>query len=216
MDLVTELFGFLCGRGQCFAVDGAALPVCQRCLGLYVGAALTAAWVLVARLWRRGLPPGALLASHVLVLAGAILGGVHVLDFGPLWRLVCGLATGHILLLWLVMGAAHLWRAGRQTVAPPQPWRRIDRAIALAVVVLLVAAGAVSAAGPGRLLLGGHAGPGDGHPGAMLSLWGLWTVLSAVGAAALAIAAVCALASVMWLIRGIWRGRRRGPDEVRP
>lgn len=196
MDLLTAVFGYLCGRGQCFLVDGAALPVCQRCLGLYVGAAVTAVWVVVARLWQRGLPPPAVLAGHVLVLAGAMLGGLHVVDSGPLWRLICGLATGHVLLLWLVAGSAHFWGAGRASPVPPRRWGRGQTVPALAAVILLAVAGAASATVPGLKRLGESTGARAVPTGAPSWAWGFWTILAAVGAAALAAAVVWALVSV--------------------
>ena len=55
MQALTDIFSHFCGQGSCFVVDGAALPVCQRCLGLYVGALLTAVWLAATGIWRRGL-----------------------------------------------------------------------------------------------------------------------------------------------------------------
>jgi hypothetical protein len=56
METAEQIFSFVCGQSRSFIADGAALPVCQRCLGLYLGAALTALWLLGTGIWRRGLP----------------------------------------------------------------------------------------------------------------------------------------------------------------
>jgi uncharacterized membrane protein len=215
MDLLTQLLGYLCGRGRCFVVDGMALPVCQRCLGLYVAAAVTAEWVLVARLWRRGLPPPAVLAGHLLLLAGAILGGVHVLDSGSLWRVICGAATGHVAMLWLAVSAGHLWRAGQVAEAAPRRWRRRDSIPAVVIIILLVAAGAAAATVPALNRLGeGLPAAGDTAVAPWWA-WGywVWTILAAVGAAALGVAGVCVAAAV---VRFAWRACRRRRRSVGP
>ncbi len=54
MDVLTTIFGHLCGQARCFVIDGVPLPVCQRCTGLYIGALLTGAWLLVSGVRRRG------------------------------------------------------------------------------------------------------------------------------------------------------------------
>jgi hypothetical protein len=108
METLTAIFGHLCGQGRPFMIDGAPLPVCQRCLGLYAGAAMTAAWLLASGVWRRGLPDRRTMWVHAAMLMAAMLGGMHLLDPGPAWRLVCGLWTGHVAMLWLVGGAVEL------------------------------------------------------------------------------------------------------------
>ena len=114
MDTLTYIFSHICGQGRPFVLDGEALPVCQRCLGLYAGAALTGLWILASGLWRRGLPERSAAYAHIVMLLAAMAGGVHWLDGGPAWRLVCGLWTGHVAMLWLVGGAGHFLRlAGR-------------------------------------------------------------------------------------------------------
>ncbi len=55
METLREIFSFICGQGRCFVVDGTALPLCQRCLGLYAGAFLTTIWLVTSGIWRRGL-----------------------------------------------------------------------------------------------------------------------------------------------------------------
>ena len=140
MDTLSAIYSHICSQGRCFAIDGCPLPVCQRCLGLYAGAALTLVWLLAARPWRRGLPPVGVLAAHVAILLAALLGGLHVIDPGPRWRMVCGLGTGHVIVVWLICGSAALRRA---SPACASQWRWHDTAEALAAAGLLgiVAAG---------------------------------------------------------------------------
>jgi uncharacterized membrane protein len=114
MDALTYIFSHVCGQGRPFVLDGEALPVCQRCLGLYAGAALTGLWLVASGAWRRALPERSAAYAHIVMLLAAMAGGVHWLDAGPTWRLVCGLWTGHVAMLWLVGGAGHFLRlAGR-------------------------------------------------------------------------------------------------------
>ena len=114
METLTAVFDFLCGQERCFVVDGAALPVCQRCTGLYVGALLAGLWLFASRARQRGVPPARLAWAYAAVLIAALLGGVHVLDFGPRWRFLCGLWTGQVVLVWLFTGTTQLstWACG--------------------------------------------------------------------------------------------------------
>jgi len=112
--MLTEFFSHVCGQGRPFVLDGEALPVCQRCLGLYAGAALTGLWLVASGAWRRALPERSAAYAHIAMLLAAMAGGAHWVDAGPAWRLVCGLWTGHVAMLWLVGGAGHFLRlAGR-------------------------------------------------------------------------------------------------------
>ena len=173
MNTLTDIFSYVCGQGRCFVVDDAALPVCQRCLGLYVGAAGTGMWIILRGLWRRGFPPWPVFVGNVAALLAAMLGGLHVADFGPLWRLACGLWTGHVAVGWLVAGAAHL-RAGRPRVPAFAPWRPADRLLGCLWPPLL---GAL-AWGFGPLLAFGRA---------------FWTAAAAGGAVVLAASILIAL-----------------------
>jgi uncharacterized membrane protein len=169
---LSDFFSHLCGQGRCFIVDGAALPVCQRCLGLYAGAAVTSAWLLLSGMWRRGFPGRAAVAMEVLALALAILGGVHIIDTGPRWRFACGLWSGHVILLWLAAGAACL-RAGE-----PRDWPRSQNRVALLFppAMALLAAGAGLALGAGRLV---------------------WSAMALAGLAALVVAFLSAVAALV-------------------
>jgi hypothetical protein len=131
------IFSFICGRARCFVIDGQLLPLCQRCMGLYGGAAATAVWLAACRLWRRGLPPASVIAADSLVLLAALLGGLGVLDFGPAWRLTCGAWTGHVVMFWIFTAGMWMWRAGKGRSFDSLRWRRADKAKALLVLPLL-------------------------------------------------------------------------------
>jgi uncharacterized membrane protein len=109
-DIIVKACSHLCGQARCFTVDGVALPLCQRCLGLYLGALVTLAWLIATGIWRRGLPGKWVIAVHVAALLAAGAGGLHAIDAGPRWRLACGLLTGHVTAFWLAAGIACLWR----------------------------------------------------------------------------------------------------------
>jgi uncharacterized membrane protein len=138
--MLTEFFSYICGQGRPFVLDGEALPVCQRCLGLYAGAALTGVWLLASGLWRRALPERSVAYANIAMLLAAMAGGVHWVDAGPTWRLVCGLWTGHVAMLWLVGGAGHFLRlTGRKPFEDPpwprgSPWRPLAAGPVLAIV----------------------------------------------------------------------------------
>jgi uncharacterized membrane protein len=142
MEALTAIFGHVCGQARCFVVDGVALPVCARCTGLYLGALLTGLWLLAGGLRRRGLPDRHVVVLQVGALILALLGGIHVVDFGARWRLLCGLWTGHVAVVWLVTGAAQLgaWLGGLP--ADPLNWSpRQTRTALMAIGIMPVLAG---------------------------------------------------------------------------
>jgi hypothetical protein len=197
METIAEIFSHLCGRGSCLVAADRTLPVCQRCLGLYVGAALTGAWILASGLWRRGLPSWGVFLVHEVLLLAAMLGGAHVWGAWPEAKLTCGLWTGHVALLWLIGGSGHLLRLAHADRPSQRPWRPWDKVQALA------AAAAITALG--QLI-----------PQAMWLGWRAWTALAALGALVLAAgAAVGALSLGVWLAASVRRLRpRRHPRRA--
>ena len=176
MDALRTAFSLICGQGRCFVIDGVPLPVCQRCLGLYIGALLTALWLLGWGLWRSGLPGRRAVIVEAAALATAMLGGLHVLDGEATWRLLCGLWTGHVAMLWLVGGAAELRALSRPDRAPLPAWTKRAQLAALAAVPLL----ALLALGFVRL-------PPVG--------WYVWTMAAALGVVVLLLAGGAAVAA---------------------
>jgi hypothetical protein len=174
MDALTAIFSHVCGQKHVFTASGEALCVCQRCLGMYVGAALTAGWVAGSGLWRRGLATWGVFLIQELAILLAMLGGVHVWGHSPMGRVLCGLWTGHVVLLWLVGGGGHLWRLACHPARPQLPWRRGDKLQAAAVPLALVGVAWLT-------------------PRAMGLGWTFWSLAAAAGAAALVAGLVLAV-----------------------
>jgi len=192
METLTEIFSHLCGQGRCFVIDGAPLPVCQRCLGLYVAAALTGIWVLGSGIWRRGLPPWSVFIVNVAILLTAMLGGLNVIEGGARWRMLCGSWTGHVVMLWLIGGGVHLrtLARGRDQV----PWRARDKmqGIAVPILLLIFAMSFESLAGLG---------------------WFTWASLAGAGAVVLGV--VCAFSAISVPRFALQRLSLRGTGGVR-
>ncbi len=183
MDFVTSASAHVCGQGRCFLVDGVALPVCQRCMGLYLGAAMTGVWLFSSRVGGRGLPSNRVFLIHAVVLLAAMLGGIHVIDFGATWRLLCGLWAGHIFVLWLVGGAHYLWHTSLPVASTGLGCSRRDEFHSVLAIAVLVALAFVI---PEWHLLG----------------WHVWTTLITAGALILVSAVAGAAAAI-----AAWSGR---------
>jgi len=134
MEILTEIFSFFCGRGRCFVIDGQALPICQRCLGLFCGAFITGMWLWMSGLWRRGLPCRNLALIQIAIILIAMIGGLDWIDPGPRWRMLCGVCTGHITVYWLITGAVSLISRCKNHALPQ--WRKIDVGQGLMMVIV--------------------------------------------------------------------------------
>jgi len=186
VETAEHLFSFICGQARPFVVDGVPLPLGQRCLGLYLGAELTAVWVLAARLWRRGLPGTGLLAVNFAMLVAAMLGGLHVIDPGPLWRFGFGLWTGHVAVLWLACSAGQLRSCADPYSRPELRWRAADTTLALAFPAGLAALAAL-------------------FPLVPPFGWWFWTAAAGLGVAALAATFVAAVVAAARYGLSRWR-----------
>lgn len=104
-DLVQAIFTHLCHQetGRCWAPGGAALALCQRCTGVYVGAVLG---VCLAP-FMRFKPDKKSLILHCLFILQMIPFGLHWIPHGATMRMVTGqlfiqgilfFFIGHILL----------------------------------------------------------------------------------------------------------------------
>jgi hypothetical protein len=184
---LQTLFAHICGQNRCFLIDGMSLPICQRCLGLYAAVAITGACLLITGTWRQGLPPRGIIWLHAGMLLAAMLGGLHVIDTGPTWRLICGLWTGHVVITWLLTGIASL---GGRTIPKGLPlristsplnqlWRWVNYAAPM--LYILAAIAFIQIQPPG---------------------WWLWTTLTCAGAI-ITIAAV--LISGAMMVTGLFR-----------
>jgi len=192
MESLAELFQHVCSQGRCFSIGEAPLPVCQRCLGLYAGFAVTVVWLTLSGIGRRGLAPNGILALHVGVLLAAMAGGLHWIDPGPRWRLTCGLWTGHVAAMWLLGGTVEQLRLRslrpeRDGPASAGAW---PRSCAIQAVVALPLLSAAALAFPALAGLG----------------WWFWTLLAATG---LVLACLSVAGSAAMLALGAWAGLRR-------
>ncbi len=183
-DIARELFSYICGQDRPFFVDGLPLPLDQRCLGLYLGALLTGFWLFATGIWRRALPPPIILRVDAVLLFAAMLGGLHVIDPGPLSRFAFGLWTGHVAILWLAGARTEFRRMTAPDGAGQPVWRNSDIAQSLIFPLVL----AVFAAGFPLLLPAG---------------WQFWTAAASLGVLALGAAAVAACEAAL---RSIYLG----------
>ena len=192
METLTDIFSYLCGQGRCFIAGGSPLPLCQRCLGLYAGAGMTAIWLLISGIWRRGLPSWSVFLVNVGVLLAGILGGLHVIDAGATWRFACGLWTGHVVMLWLIGGTVHLYATSKDDFGQ-LPWRFRDKIQGMAAVGLMLV---LAISFESLAFLG----------------WYFWTGLAAVGAILVAGAIVFSASSaVRYAISALYPASRLTP-----
>ena len=99
MELLHALFHHVCGQpaDRTWLPGGVLLPVCHRCTGLYIGAAL--AVCLLLWLWPRLSRP--FLALHGAFLLGMAPFGLHWIEHGPVVRTITGLAFGAAVVVFL-------------------------------------------------------------------------------------------------------------------
>jgi uncharacterized membrane protein len=90
MTWLTTIFSVVCGQVHCWAPGGVMMPVCERCLGLYLGAL----WSLLLVSTVRPFPSRALLWLHGLAMLAMIPFGYHLVPQGPVIRTVTGFVFG--------------------------------------------------------------------------------------------------------------------------
>lgn len=141
MESIDYLFSLICGREHVFVVDGTPLPLCQRCLGLYLGSLLTGLWLAASGIWRRGLPDWSVFTVNTVVLLAAGIGGLHIVDGGSTWRVTAGLWTGYVLTLWLAGAIVYLAPASWLSRPVAESWRSSEKlqAVALAALIPVIA-----------------------------------------------------------------------------
>lgn len=193
LETARELFSYICGQSRSFVADGVVLPLDQRCLGLYIGALLTALWLLGSGIWRCGLPTRSVFGVNVALLFAAMLGGLHVIDPGPLWRFAFGTWTGHVSILWLSGAAVQFWQLSRPAAPAERPWRTTQIVQALAFPAMLAGLAVVL---PILLPLG----------------WRFWIAPAGLGVAVLA---ATMLVAGLAMARFAWRAWRSIPSVAR-
>lgn len=164
MDLLRILFSYLCGQQHLWVLGGVALPFCQRCTGLYVGA--FCAIILVAVFRPR---PGVFLYwLHGVFMLAMFPFGFHLVEHGGLIRTFTGAVFAFGMVYYLALNPLSMtigWKDYR-------PWH--------SAAYLMLASGTIS-----LLLIGLHSG------GAMSAR--LLSILGALGLAAILILVVANL-----------------------
>ena len=117
MEHLERVFALLCCRDSCWSLGGAMLPFCQRCTGLYVGAAM--AVVLYASF--RPYPTNWSLRIHGLLLLLMVPFGYHLIPQNGVIRTLTGqlFAAGLVCFLSLLPTAC---RSSWQKADKRMPW----------------------------------------------------------------------------------------------
>jgi uncharacterized membrane protein len=151
---IEEVFGWLCGRypGHVWAPGGIELPFCQRCTGLYAGAAIA----LALQLSLRPCLDRNFLAFHGLLLLLMAPFGLHWLPQGPVLRTLSGVWFAFAVVAFLTVVPSVAEEARRRVC-----WRRsIGYLLGLGVTLLMVPLLARKGGVPGAILLVGLGGIG--------------------------------------------------------
>ncbi len=188
MSFLDQVFALVCGQepSHSWAPGGNLLPICQRCTGLYAGAAIAAALQLILRLQ----PRSAYLWFHGLLLLQMVPFGFHLVPQGPVLRTFSGqlFGLGVMAYLWLVPGS---WLA-RGTGRKPEPWKACLYGVS---------------AGAGSFLV--LAGSAWGGPLAAV-------IISWIGLAGLAALVVLILANLAFFLSSAWAWARRVGQRAMP
>jgi hypothetical protein len=101
LEVLDHLLGFVCGQNpnHTWAPGGIPLPCCERCLGLYGGAACAAALLL----WLKPSFNGRFLTAHGTLLLLMAPFGFHWLPHGPFIRTMTGIWFGAACVAFLVL-----------------------------------------------------------------------------------------------------------------
>jgi Predicted membrane protein (DUF2085) len=140
MELLNHLFANVCGQNpsHTWAPGGVPLPLCERCTGLYVGAAV--AWLL--HCWLRPKPTALFLQIHGAFLMFMAPCGFYWIPQGPVLRTVSGalFAFAVVAFLWLPVRDAMERRTSecsRVSVPEEPPGQRGYGAVLMATLVLV-------------------------------------------------------------------------------
>ncbi len=106
---LKHLFSFVCGQVNVWAPGGVALPLCQRCTGLYAGGAYAA--TIVALFLPR--PTGRILWAHGIAMLLMVPFGYHLLPQTAVARTITGQLFASGLVYYLVLNPADRWHCWR-------------------------------------------------------------------------------------------------------
>ena len=116
-EILAHWFAAVCGQdpGHTWAPGGILLPCCQRCTGLYVGAAVA----MLLHLWLRPKLTGRFLEIHGAFLLAMVPLGFHWVAQGPVLRTISGVLFGFAVVTFL-------WLPLSQVVGQRTAWPRSD------------------------------------------------------------------------------------------
>ena len=120
MEPLRQIFALLCSRDNCWTPGGEVLPFCQRCTGLYVGAAVALALYAMFR----PRPTNLFLWAHGLMLLVMVPFGYHLVPQNGALRTLTGQLFAAGLVGYLALLPAARWRCR------PEDDRRGSRAYA--------------------------------------------------------------------------------------
>jgi uncharacterized membrane protein len=109
MNWLAQIFSHVCGQVHCWAPGGVAMPVCERCLGLYLGAL----WSFVLVLILRTSPTRWMLWSHGMAMLVMLPFGYHFVPHGPAIRTVSGFLFGMGMVYYLALVPAEILQLER-------------------------------------------------------------------------------------------------------
>jgi len=163
------LFSVLCGQyaDHTFVPGGLWLPCCQRCTGLYGGAAMAA----LLHLWLRPRLTARWLALHGLCIALMVPCGAHWIPQGPVLRAASGavFAFGVFTFLWAPVRARMTGRSPNGSRGAPNHGVWVYTAGLGTTLALLPALGLLGGT-PGAYLLAGWVACGALALGALVFL----------------------------------------------
>jgi uncharacterized membrane protein len=111
--LPTWAFSWICGQdvAHTWAPGGDLLPMCQRCTGFYVGAAIA----LILMVWSRPQVDSHYRWLHIILVLAMAPFGFHLISHGAVVRTISGqwFGFGVVGLLWLLPGQSFFGRIGR-------------------------------------------------------------------------------------------------------
>jgi uncharacterized membrane protein len=136
IDWLTSAFSLVCGRHaeHMWAPGGLALPCCQRCTGLYVGALCA----VILQLLLRPRASARFLWVHAVFLLQMAPFGFHWVPQGPILRTLSGtlFAFGIVACLWLLPGARWSPSGGNRHC---HPWEYALALVGSAMLPLVLA-----------------------------------------------------------------------------
>jgi uncharacterized membrane protein len=142
MNDLRLLFSYVCGQHHCWVFGGQALPFCQRCTGLYVGACC--AMVLV--LWVCPRPNALFYWLHGIFMLFMFPFGFHLVAHGALTSTLTGALFGFGLVYYLALNPLTMWRAWKPDQASRTVAYFVLIAASISLLLLSVRSGVVIAA----------------------------------------------------------------------